>query len=50
MGTVEALQPMPIPRRMRVAKSSCQVWLNAEPMTGKKQKTAEKKMVPRRPK
>lgn len=50
MGTVEALAPIPIPRRRRVTKSCCQFWQNADPMTGIKQKMAEKNITPRRPK
>jgi hypothetical protein len=49
-GTHLALAPMPMPRRRRHAKSCGQEWVNAEAMTEKKQKKAEKKMVPRRPK
>ena len=49
MGTVDPFAPIPIPSRRRVMKSSFQVWVKAPPMTGKKQKIAEKKMVPRRP-
>ena len=50
IGTVDALDPIPMPRRKRVMRSSHQVWVKAEPMTDRQQNMAEKKMVPRRPK
>jgi hypothetical protein len=44
IGTVEALLPMPTPNSRRVTKSCCQFWVNADPMTEKQQKMAEKKI------
>jgi hypothetical protein len=49
IGTVEALEPIPIPRRKHVIRSSHEVWVTAEPMTERQQNLAEKKMVPRLP-
>lgn len=46
---VEALVPIPIPRSIRHAKSCFQLLLKALPMTGQRQKFAEKNIVPRRP-
>jgi hypothetical protein len=49
-GTVEALGPIPNPRRNRQMKSWYQFWVVADPMTDNVQKMPQKKMVPRRPK
>ena len=49
IGTVEALVPMPIPIRIRVTRSCCQVWLRPDPMTEKRQKIPAMKIVARRP-
>lgn len=37
IGTVEALQPMPMPRSNRVTRSCCQFCVTAEPITENKQ-------------
>ena len=50
MGTVDALEPIPRPSNKRQTKSCSQVWQRPEPMTGRKQKMALKKIAPRRPK
>src|SRR5271154_2959984 len=50
IGTVEAFEPMPMPRRKRVRRSSHQFCVTAEPITERQQNMAEKKMVPRLPK
>lgn len=47
---VDALAPMPTPRKRRHINSLVQVLQNALAMTGHRQKLAETKMVPRRPK
>ena len=49
MGMVDPFAPIPIPNKRRVTNSSSHVRVKAPPMTGKKQKIAEKKIVPRRP-
>lgn len=48
-AVVEALIPIPAPRRRRQASSCCQFCVNAEPRTEPKEKIAETKIVPRRP-
>lgn len=48
-GIVDALVPKPIPSNKRQANSCGQFWVNADPTTDPKQKMAEMKIVPLRP-
>jgi hypothetical protein len=48
-GTVDAFAPMPMPSKRRQMSSWYQVCAQAEPITGRIQKMAQMKMVPRRP-
>lgn len=49
MGTVEPFSPIPTPISRRVMNNSSQVCVKAPPIGASRQKTAEMKMVPRRP-
>lgn len=40
---------MPTPSKILHARSCCQLWQKALPITGHRQKLAAKKMLPRRP-
>src|ERR1700753_4008473 len=46
-GTVDALDPIPIPSNKRQMNNCSQFGAKPEPMTGRKQKMALKKIVPR---
>ena len=50
IGIVDALVPIPSPSSRRQTRSCGHVWQKADPRTEKRQKIAETKIVPRRPK
>ena len=48
-GIVDAFVPIPMPSNKRQTNNCGHDWVNADPMTDPKQKNAEMKIVPRRP-